>query len=292
MPDIAEFPLNIELAMEKEMLGVYLTGHPLDAYKDKMRRVSSITGEDLAHIEERMRSGEAQMGAVSGAEEQPIYDGMSCVISGMIAGKKNLITKSNKMMAFVDLEDLYGVTEVVIFPNVYERCAELLQEDRVIAIKGTLNFKEDEAPKVLADEVLDIDRAIEQGFTQRTRSGNPGGQRGDFGKRAKGSSFGKALEGSAAGAVKPEQSGLSGLSGDSGRKPTGMIKLRIPEDMDEAMTMEEIKTNLKRHRGSFEVLIYLSSGKTFRTEESLWVEPTESLRKQMTAILRAENVKM
>ena len=58
------------------------------------------------------------------------------------------------------------------------------------------------------------------------------------------------------------------------------------------MTLEEIKTNLKRHKGGFEVLIYLSGGKTFRTEESLWVEPSESLRKQMTAILRAENVKM
>ncbi len=294
LPDIAEFPLNIQLAMEKEILGVYLTGHPLDAYKDKMRRVSSLTGEDLAHIEERMRSGEA-MNAGSGAAEQPIYDGMSCIISGMVAGKKNLITKSSKMMAFVDLEDLYGVTEVVIFPNVYEKCAELLQEDRVIAIKGTLNFKEDEAPTVLADEVLDIDRAIEQGFTQRTRGGNRGGQRGDFGRRIKDSSFGKALEGGAAGAGKPEQSGLSGLSGgsgNSGRKPSGMLKLRIPADMDEGMTLEEIKTNLKRHRGDFEVLIYLPGGKTFRTEESLWVEPTEALRKQMTAILRAENVKM
>jgi hypothetical protein len=71
-----------------------------------------------------------------------------------------------------------------------------------------------------------------------------------------------------------------------------MVKLRIPADMDEAMTLEEIKVNLKRHEGDHEVLIYLPSGKMFRTEESLWVSPSEELRKQMAAILRMENVKM
>ena len=300
LPEIAEFPQNIGLAMEKEILGVYLTGHPLDAYKEKMSRISSITGEDLAHIEEAMKSEEAQMGAASGAEEQPIYDGMSCVLSGMVAGKKTLITKSNKMMAFIDLEDLYGVTEVVIFPNTYERCAELLQEDRVVAIKGTLNFKEDEAPKVLADEVLDIDRALEEGFTRRTRSGNGNGGFGSsFGSGSGGSSGSNFGSGSGkvrgasgdrpAEAVKPPQ---EHPAASPGKKPAGMIKLRIPADMDEAMSLEEIKTNLRRHRGDFEVLIYLPGGKTFRTEESLWAEPSEALRKQMAAILRAENVKM
>lgn len=265
LPDVQAFPLNIELAMEKEMLGVYLTGHPLDAYKEKMERISSVTSDDLMQIEEE--SGTAQNHA--------IRDGMSCIISGMIAGKKTLITKSNKMMAFIDLEDLYGITEVVIFPNVYEKCAEEIQDDRVVAIKGTLNFKEDEAPKVLADEVLDIDTAIERGFTQRSHNGYNG---------SRGKNYGTKLM-----AAVPQQ---KTEASEPTRQPAGMVKLRIPADMDEAMTLEEIKVNLKRHEGDHEVLIYLPSGKMFRTEESLWVSPSEELRKQMAAILRMENVKM
>ena len=265
LPDVQAFPLNIELAMEKELLGVYLTGHPLDAYKEKMERISSVTSDDLMQIEEE--SGTAQNHA--------IRDGMSCIISGMIAGKKTLITKSNKMMAFIDLEDLYGITEVVIFPNVYEKCAEEIQDDRVVAIKGTLNFKEDEAPKVLADEVLDIDTAIERGFTQRSHNGYNG---------SRGKNYGTKLM-----AAVPQQ---KTEASEPTRQPAGMVKLRIPADMDEAMTLEEIKVNLKRHEGDHEVLIYLPSGKMFRTEESLWVSPSEELRKQMAAILRMENVKM
>ena len=276
LPAVDPFPKNIELAMEKEMLGVYLTDHPLNEYKDKMRRISSITSDDLAHVEEAMSTEETHENAISGgAGQPPIYDGMSCIISGMIAGKKTLITKSNKMMAFVDLEDLYGITEVVIFPNVYEKCAEEIQDDRVVAIKGTLNFKEDEAPKVLADEVLDIDTAIERGFSKRPRNGYNSNRGKNYGT--------KSMTDAAQQRTKtPEPT----------RQPAGMVKLRIPADMDETMTLEEIKVNLKRHEGDHEVLIYLPSGKTFRTEDSLWVSPSEELRKQMAAILRVENVKM
>ncbi len=289
LPDVQAFPLNVELAMEKEMLGVYLTGHPLDAYKDKMRRISSITSDDLAHVEEAMNTEETHgnvMADSTGTGQSPIYDGMSCIISGMIAGKKTLITKSNKMMAFVDLEDLYGITEVVIFPNVYENCAEEIQDDRVVAIKGTLNFKEDEAPKVLADEVLDIDTALERGFSQRSRSSYSGGSRGGYSSRT-------TPQGNPATPQQRDSARETQASAPAAkRQPAGMVKLRIPADMNEAMTLEEIKVNLKRHQGDHEVLIYLPSGKTFRTEESLWVSPSEELRKQMAAILRVENVKM
>ena len=287
LPAVESFPKNIELAMEKEMLGVYLTGHPLDEYKDKMERISSITSDDLAHVEETMNTEEThESGITGGAGQSPLYDGMSCIISGMIAGKKTLITKNNKMMAFVDLEDLYGITEVVIFPNVYEKCAEEIQDDRVVAIKGTLNFKEDEAPKVLADEVLDIDTAIERGFTQRARNSYERINRGGYGSRT--SSQGNPATPQQWDSARETQASAPAAK----RQPAGMVKLRIPADMNEAMTLEEIKVNLKRHQGDHEVLIYLPSGKMFRTEESLWVSPSEELRKQMAAILRVENVKM
>lgn len=287
LPEVEPFPKNIELAMEKEMLGVYLTDHPLNEYKDKMRIISSITSDDLVHVEEAMNTEETHESAIAGrTSESPIYDGMSCIISGMIAGKKTLITKNNKMMAFIDLEDLYGITEVVIFPNVYENCAEEIQDDRVVAIKGTLNFKEDEAPKVLADEVLDIDTALGRGFSQRSRGSYNGGSRGGYGGRV--FSQGNSATSQQRTSASEEQAAALAAK----RQPAGMVKLRIPADMNEAMTLEEIKVNLKRHQGDHEVLIYLPSGKTFRTEEFLWVNPSEELRKQMAAILRVENVKM
>lgn len=286
LPKIEPFPKNIELAMEKEMLGVYLTDHPLNEYKELMHRLTSLTSDDLARVEEEMRNEDVENsaavagGGIGQAETMPqIYDGMSCIICGMIAGKKTLITKSSKMMAFVDLEDLYGIIEVLVFPNVYERCAEELQEDRVLAIRGTLNFREDEAPKVIADEVLDIETAAEKGFSKRRRGGTFAAFRNSAGQSTQDC---EAAPNASAHAAAPQPP----------KKAAGRIKLRIPKDMNEKMTLEEIKVNLARHSGDYEVLIYLPSGKMFKADESLWVKPDEDLKMQMAAILRPENVKM
>lgn len=272
LPDVRPFPRDIQLAMEKEMLGVYLTDHPLKEYEERMARVSSITCDDIAHAEEDAHNGENTV----------LRDGMSCVISGMIAGKKTLITKSSKMMAFIDLEDLYGVCEVVVFPNVYERCASVCEADRVVAVKGTVNFKEDEAPKILADEILDIDEAVEKGFSERRPF------------RRSEAAVQTAPPANSAHTATPEMPGQpSGKpAGESDRQPAGMVKLRISANMNEEMTLQQIKVNLARHEGDYQVLIYLPSGKTLRTDSSLWVEPSPALRNQLIALLGQENVKM
>ena len=280
LPDVRPFPRDIQLAMEKEMLGVYLTDHPLKEYEERMARVSSITCDDIAHAEEDAHNGENTV----------LRDGMSCVISGMIAGKKTLITKSSKMMAFIDLEDLYGVCEVVVFPNVYERCASVCEADKVVAVKGTVNFKEDEAPKILADEILDIDEAVEKGFSERR----------PFRRReAAVQTAPPANSAHSATTAMPVQTAVQGASatsgqpaGESDRQPAGMVKLRISANMNEEMTLQQIRVNLARHKGDYQVLIYLPSGKTLRTDSSLWVEPSPALRNQLIALLGQENVKM
>ena len=81
---------------------------------------------------------------------------MKATMAGIITSKKQLVTKNNKMMAFVDMEDLYGNVEVVVFPNVYEKSAALIKEDALVVVKGTINFKEGEVPKLLANEVMDL----------------------------------------------------------------------------------------------------------------------------------------
>ena len=166
-------------------------------------------------------------------------------------------------MAFVVLEDLYGVMEVVVFPNVYERCVNAIAEDRVVAVRGTLNFKEDEAPKILADEILDLEEAVNQGFSERN------------GRRGKESS--PAME-------KREQ--------NLGEKAEGLVKVKVPADVDQKITLEQLRSVMERHRGNFQVLIYLPDGRTFRTERNLWVEPTENLKNQLIAISGYGNVKI
>ncbi len=140
LPDIGNFSKEILMAMEKEMLGVYLTGHPLSDYEEKIKQIATVTSEDLMHAEGNIE----------------IRDGMSAIMAGMISSKKTLLTKKNKMMAFVQLEDLFGTTEVIVFPNIYESSSDLIQNDKVVVFKGIINFKEDEAPKLLADKVFAI----------------------------------------------------------------------------------------------------------------------------------------
>lgn len=160
----------------------------------------------------------------------------------------------------------------MVFPNVYERCASVCETDRVVAIRGTVNFKEDEAPKILADEILDIDEAVEKGFSER----KPFRRRETAGQ--------PALSGASPALGQP-------VAGPE-RQPAGIIKLRISANMNEEMTLQQIKVNLARHKGDYQVLIYLPSGRTLRTDSSLWAEPSPALRNQLIALLGQENVKI
>ncbi|MGN0733299.1 MAG: DNA polymerase III subunit alpha [Emergencia sp.] len=145
LPKVENFDKRTLLAMEKEMLGVYISDHPLNEYRKRMEQLVSVTTDDLAHVADSENQ-----------QNSAITDGMTVTMAGMVTGKKNLVTKNSKMMAFVDIEDLYGSMEVVVFPNVYEKYREQIEEDNVVVIRGKLNFKEDEMPKLLADSIVNI----------------------------------------------------------------------------------------------------------------------------------------
>ncbi|MCQ2550854.1 MAG: DNA polymerase III subunit alpha [Clostridia bacterium] len=140
LPDVANFDKKVLLMLEKEMLGVYITDHPLNDYVDLIKKKGTINSDELRHAE----------------EEGKVKDGMKGVIVGMVNSVKTLITKSNTLMAFVEVEDLYGTVEIIVFPKVYEKYRSLLAPDKVIAISGTVNFKEEESPKILADKIADV----------------------------------------------------------------------------------------------------------------------------------------
>ena len=142
MPQIAEFDAFTRLQMEKETTGVYISGHPLDEYAEQLNKLT-VNAQTLAEL------SEAPDGGMS-------WDQRTVRMGGLIAEKKLKATKSGGMMAFVQLEDMVGTTEVLVFPRVYEREAEQLREDAAVVMTGKLSVREDEAPKLLLDRVAPL----------------------------------------------------------------------------------------------------------------------------------------
>lgn len=120
MPDVRNFDKPAILAMEKDVLGVYVSGHPLEDYAERIREVSTITTELLD----------------SEDDVDPKNDGRRVVLAGMIVSRRTMITRKNTMMAFLQIEDLYGVAEVIVFPNVYEKVREKLRDDGIVVVPG------------------------------------------------------------------------------------------------------------------------------------------------------------
>ncbi len=147
LPDLKEFPQKILLDMEKEMLGIYVSGHPLEPYEKELKIVSTITTSDLAD----------NLDEIS-LETNLIRDGQKVTIGGIIVEKKNKITKNNNMMAFITLEDLYGSIECIVFPTTYDRYNKLIIEDEVVVVEGRLSVSEVEEPKIICEKISPLNK--------------------------------------------------------------------------------------------------------------------------------------
>ena len=128
MPDVGEYNKEMLLGFEKEVLGVYVSGHPLEEYQELWQNCISNTAGDFALDEE---TGEVQL----------VRDQANAVIGGLIADKTVKYTKNDKIMAFLNVEDLIGNVEVVVFPQVYERYSTLLVEDAKVFIRGSSSWQ-------------------------------------------------------------------------------------------------------------------------------------------------------
>ncbi|MGI6485138.1 MAG: DNA polymerase III subunit alpha [Tepidanaerobacteraceae bacterium] len=138
LPAIPEYQQRELLTMEKEMLGIYLSGHPLLEYEQELSETVTFTGKDIY-------------------DESLVSDNQTVVIGGIITSVKTKTTKSDKIMAFIELEDLTGAIEVLVFPTIYEKYLQLLQTDMKVFVKGRISHKEDELPKVIAEEIFPLD---------------------------------------------------------------------------------------------------------------------------------------
>lgn len=152
-PNIEEYPQKVLLSMEKEMLGLYISGHPLLEYEEILKNKTSITTADL--IKHNDDDAEKSIEDLS-------YDGQRVVMGGIITGIKQKSTKSNSLMAFVQLEDLYGTIEVIIFPKTFEECAGLIKTDSIVLVKGRVNQREDEETKIICERIIPLEEVEQQ----------------------------------------------------------------------------------------------------------------------------------
>ncbi len=143
LPKIDEYPKRALLSMEKEMTGVYVTGHPLDEYREALSGME-VNAQFLSTLSEEHEDHGLSM------------DGLNAVMAGIVLEKKTKATRKGDMMAFVTLEDLYGSTELLIFPKTYEKYRHLLEVDSLISVYGHLSVREDDPVKLLADAVLPL----------------------------------------------------------------------------------------------------------------------------------------
>lgn len=150
-PDIKEFDKKYILSMEKEMTGLYISGHPLDEYEETLNAITNTKISDII-VEESLESEETE-------ETEGNYkfqDGDRVVIGGIITEVSRKITKKNTMMAFIKVEDIYGEIEIVVFPKVLDKSNLLINEDGLVIIKGRVSIREEEQPKILAEEIKPI----------------------------------------------------------------------------------------------------------------------------------------
>jgi DNA polymerase III subunit alpha len=153
-PNIEEYPQNMLLSMEKEMLGLYVSGHPLLEYKDLLDKKTSITTADLIkHSDEEVEEKDI---------EDLSLDGQKVIMGGIFASIKQKSTKNNAMMAFAQLEDLYGTIEVIIFPKTYEENLSFIKPDSIVLIEGRVSQREDEETKIICMKITPLAEAMQE----------------------------------------------------------------------------------------------------------------------------------
>lgn len=155
LPKIAEFEKRELLRLEKQSIGMYFSGHPMEEYEAKVR---SITRQNIAMINESVIKDEDGEYISTGTG---LNDGDNVVLGCIIESRKNKTTRAKSQMAFLTLEDSYGSVEALVFPKILATYSHQLQEGAVVLVKGTLSIREDEEPKILLNAVESLDSALD-----------------------------------------------------------------------------------------------------------------------------------
>ena len=162
-----ELPNKELLSLEKEMLGIYISGHPLEKLRNQISAQTNINTMELRKIDEEMASNQnnPDMVLLKQATKPKYQDGQKVKYAGIITSIKKKYTKSNKIMAFVTIEDLYGTAEILVFENAYIKAGKSLVEENIVMVDGRLSIREDDATTIIANEIKDFGEQNQKIFT-------------------------------------------------------------------------------------------------------------------------------
>ena len=141
-----ELPEKELLSMEKEMLGIYISGHPLEKLRQEIEKQTNINTIEIEELLEQIENG----------EDTNYKDGQTVKYAGIISNIKKKYTKNNTLMAFVTIEDLYGTTEVIVFESCYQKSANYLMVDNVVLVTGRLSIREDTNISIVANDITEL----------------------------------------------------------------------------------------------------------------------------------------
>ena len=279
MPEVGEYAKEMILAFEKEVLGIYLSGHPLEENQELWEKHITNTTNDFLLDEET--------GSVS------VSDQARVIVGGMIADKNIKYTKNDKIMAFLNLEDLVGNVEVVVFPREYERFNTLLQEDAKVFIKGRASMEEDKDGKVLCEEIITFEEAAQAGVQPLFKSRLSGWTEGRPGYKNQGNSRSIRQDGSEGGgsgnnALDPQ----NGNSRTSNEVPCG-IWIQFPTPESYQASEKDLLDAIADSDGSDDVVIFVKNPKSYKVlPPNRRVKADLELADKLGAFFGEENVKI
>jgi len=151
--DCEKFPERVRLAMEKEVAGIYISGHPLSEYKDILEGFSANSSMFVDESDEETEEENI-------LEHDSLKDGKIVEIAGIISARQTKATRSNDMMAFISLEDLFGTIEVIVFPRQLREYSAIINTDNIIGVKGRVSNREGEAAKLVAEKIWELKKGV------------------------------------------------------------------------------------------------------------------------------------
>lgn len=255
LPNLPDYPLRQRLALEKEIAGVYITGHPLDDYRDVLGKLPFSTA-DLDGLEEREDRGLS-------------LDGQIVDMGGILTEVKGKATKKGAYMGFITLEDLTGQIECLVFPKVYERYQGMMAVDDLVVLHGRLSIREEEAPKLLVEKLI----PLEAWHPEESAPAAPMGP-------------------STARPVPPPKRHTSEApkltDAQAAAKAPRKLYLRLNRPQ-----MDAASSTLSLYPGSVPVYLHLPAEKmTLLAPKTGWCDASDGCLNRLNALLGAENVKL
>ena len=276
LPKVADFPADTKLAMEKEMLGVYLSGHPLDEYGKLIRENTTASTSELTSGGEEFTSGRDD-GDSMVINTSRFRDGDFVILAGMLSGVRTMVTRKSQEMARLTLEDFDGVIDAIAFPKVYERKRNIIRNDQIVGISGRVSFKDESDAEILIEDIVPV--ADISSLARDRRGGRY--DRNGYADNGYSSGTGKAAR---------QQ---TGRGGQELRDP---VKLRVTEEVmaghrDVRSLLYHLTDAMSLYPGDRDVLVYLPGQKPVKCSRDNRVEMTDDLRSRLIRILGEANVK-